>query len=140
LKGTTGLKSQYFDKDWSNKNRCIIVSWYTSYSIYTPGDYKRCVCYYYGPCDLTPSTIVVPIIVTAQTCFAFTLNFNYLAGDKVCNNTNIWTCNPLPKTLKCASEQPSGLGSGEAWTLSSGTISIGPAPFTKVVDCFDYET
>jgi len=39
---------QYFDKDWSNKNKCKSVDYPTEYTIYTPEDYKRCVCDKWG--------------------------------------------------------------------------------------------
>lgn len=35
---------QYFAKDWSTKNKCKPVQYYTEYSIFGPDDYKRCVC------------------------------------------------------------------------------------------------
>lgn len=39
---------QYFDKDWSNTNKCKSVDYATEYSVYTPDDYKRCVCDSWG--------------------------------------------------------------------------------------------
>ena len=60
---SNGNQPDYFDKDWSNKNRCKVVSWMTQYSIYARDDYKRCVCDTYGRGKLdcpTNSTIFRP--------------------------------------------------------------------------------
>jgi hypothetical protein len=51
--GTGAQQMQSFDRDWSQPNSCKLVSWSTAYSVFTPGDYKRCVCSFQTtPCDL----------------------------------------------------------------------------------------
>jgi hypothetical protein len=52
--GAAGSTYVFFDNDWSNPGRCKLVNYGTSFSMFTPGDYKRCVCFYQGPCDLKP--------------------------------------------------------------------------------------
>jgi hypothetical protein len=93
----------HFDKDWKNKNRCVLVKWVTPYSMITPGDYKRCVCNFYGPCDLTPTKTVTKVFVPDYNCFSYQQSFNYLPGDTICDATSSWKCNSLPIALNCAS-------------------------------------
>jgi hypothetical protein len=38
----------YFHQSWDGTHSCIPVSWQTGWSIYARGDYKRCVCDFYG--------------------------------------------------------------------------------------------
>jgi len=50
--GSAALVPQYFDRDWSSQASCKLVTWATPYSLFTPGDYKRCVCSFSSGCDL----------------------------------------------------------------------------------------
>jgi len=81
----SGVVLSYFDKDWNKEKTCKLVSWQTPWSLYSLGDYKRCVCNYDGPCDLTPQQVVDPAKIEKPTCFEYAAQFNYLPGDRVCD-------------------------------------------------------
>jgi len=112
--GTAGTSYVFFDNDWSNPGRCKLVNYGTSFSMFTPGDYKRCVCFYQGPCDLKPQ---------ASSCFAYQANFNYLPGDFVCDASSMWKCEVQPTALTCKTEMPQASGSGVAWKKVSFSIN-----------------
>jgi hypothetical protein len=44
--GSAGKVYAYFTKGTTNK--CRAVDWFTEYSVYTEGDYKRCICDEHG--------------------------------------------------------------------------------------------
>jgi hypothetical protein len=37
----------YWDRDYNNDNRCILVDYDERWSIFNRDDYKRCVCYFF---------------------------------------------------------------------------------------------
>jgi len=102
-KGSAAVK-MFLDKDWKNKNRCKAVSRKTPYSVIVPGDYKRCVCNFYGPCKLTNIVTVTKLYTPTPNCFGFKQNFNYLPGDIICDASAAWKCNTLPKALTCGTK------------------------------------
>jgi hypothetical protein len=46
--GSHNMTPQYFVKKWGDSNKCDVVTYESSYNIYTADDYKRCICDLWG--------------------------------------------------------------------------------------------
>jgi hypothetical protein len=62
--------ASFFEKDGTG-TKCKLTTSKTNWSIYIPGDYKRCVCFYYGPCDLTATLPTSAVEAPQSYCFAY---------------------------------------------------------------------
>jgi hypothetical protein len=88
--GAATLSKAYFAKSSDGSTKCSLVSDATKYSLFQPGDYKRCVIDSFGGLKFS--------------CYYFIENYNYLPGDRVTNGVKLWQCADLPYALGCKAQ------------------------------------
>ena len=96
LEGSATVVNAYFAKSTDGSTKCSLVKEATKYSLFLPGDYKRCVI------DSFESTKL--------SSYYFIKDYNYLPGDLVTNGVQLWQCLDLPFGLGCKSQSGPTLG------------------------------